>query len=57
MTDIDCIFCANRTSGGVQGGPPPDVSLWHVDYFQLKIKKAPKTQEPFTSFLQPEKNI
>lgn len=30
---------------GVQNKLPPEVPLWHVDYFDLKTIKAQKTQE------------
>ena len=36
----------------VQDEPSQNVSLWHVGYFELKIIKAPKTQEAiFITFL------
>ena len=34
----------------VQGSPPQEVLLWHADYFQLKARKAKKTQKETLNF-------
>ena len=34
----------------VQGSPPQEVLLWHVDYFELKARKAKYTQKETLNF-------
>ena len=42
---------------GVKNEPPPNVPLWHVDYFEVKSINTSKTQDELsTSPLTEEKN-
>lgn len=38
-------FFSLNTSEGVQNEPPQNVSLWHVDYLELKMIKALQEKE------------